>query len=211
MADYSRELNKGLKIFSQLFVGYRKQTGGVPLGFATPFENNAAFRKRKETILGWCGTREYVMNDDGTYKLDKDGRHVIVDVERKSYRSDADNFYWGIRDVNQVGDGFEYGAGKYQGFQFAKTDERFTTYTGPKLMLLKARITEDKWCDSYMNGLQTFEHSNYAIDKDGPMTAEQAGIELVEAEPFKDVTEAVEVAKARVTTNRTFLINYITE
>ena len=81
MTNYSRELNKGLKIFSQLYVGFKSQGDGcVPLGFATPFENNAAFRKRKETVDKWSAWTEYVRDPESKfgYKLDENGRHVIV-------------------------------------------------------------------------------------------------------------------------------------
>lgn len=49
--------NDALKIFSQLFVGikaHRKNEAGIPLAFATPLEDNAAFEKRKATVLGWA-------------------------------------------------------------------------------------------------------------------------------------------------------------
>ena len=36
--DYSRELNKGLKIFSKLFVGLSERRNGA-LGFAAPYVN----------------------------------------------------------------------------------------------------------------------------------------------------------------------------
>jgi hypothetical protein len=54
--------NKSLKIFSQLFVGVKPipVNGGTPLAFATPYEDNAAGRKRQDTVKGWVGDTEYV-------------------------------------------------------------------------------------------------------------------------------------------------------
>jgi hypothetical protein len=80
MADYSRELNKGLKIFSKLYVGLRPQgEGSVDLGFSTPFENNAAFRKRKATVDTWGAWVEHVRDPDSPhgYKVEN-GRCVTI-------------------------------------------------------------------------------------------------------------------------------------
>lgn len=50
----SYEFNTGMKVFSRLYVGYQEQgKGQVPLGFATPYEENAAGRKRQETVDNW--------------------------------------------------------------------------------------------------------------------------------------------------------------
>lgn len=58
------EINTKIKIFPQLYVGRKRQfeynhltkvrTQKVDLGFATPFENNAAFEKRKKTVDSWA-------------------------------------------------------------------------------------------------------------------------------------------------------------
>jgi hypothetical protein len=106
--NYDRELNKGMKVFSQLYVGLKSQyEDKVDLGFATPFENNSAFRKRKVTIDNWAGQFTYETNADGTYKRDSRGnyirkeiepRHKIVDNQpRSGFRitDDVKRVYWG--------------------------------------------------------------------------------------------------------------------
>lgn len=110
MTNYSRELNKGLKIFSQLYVGFKTQgEGNVDLGFATPFENNAAFRKRKETVDKWSTWSEYVLDPNSKfgYKLDENGQYVIVNhasrtkvinnVPREGFKitDSVKRVYWG--------------------------------------------------------------------------------------------------------------------
>jgi len=53
MSSYER--NTGMKVFSKLYVGYKKQDKGqVDLGFATPYEDNAAGRRRQETVNSWA-------------------------------------------------------------------------------------------------------------------------------------------------------------
>lgn len=46
--------NKSLKVFSKLYVGFRNQHTGVRLGFATPYEDNAAGKKRQQTVDTWA-------------------------------------------------------------------------------------------------------------------------------------------------------------
>ena len=46
-------INTGIKVFSQLYVGYHSQTNSAPLGFATPYEDNAAGKKRMATVDEW--------------------------------------------------------------------------------------------------------------------------------------------------------------
>lgn len=79
---FNYQQNKKMKVFSQLYVGLKEQHGEQPaLGFATPYENNAAFEKRKKTIDDWCGGWEYERAEDGMYKHDERGgyvRHQIV-------------------------------------------------------------------------------------------------------------------------------------
>lgn len=171
---------------------------------------------RKDTIL-YAQVEKFSSVEFGTRAPTEAEKQILlrkldqIGVEySKSYRSDADNFYWGIMDISNVGDGFEFGWTQYQNMMFAKIDTRFATYEGPQLLLLKSRITPTKLCVSAMQGLTTFEHSNYAIGKSGPITHEQAGIDLIDATPPSSVAEAVTVAKERVNTNMTYIIDYIT-
>jgi hypothetical protein len=106
--NYDRELNKGMKVFSQLYVGLKSQgKDKVDLGFATPYENNAAFRKRKETVDNWVGKYQYRVGPDGLYERNERGqlvqekiepRHKIVDNQpRSGFRitDDVKRIYWG--------------------------------------------------------------------------------------------------------------------
>lgn len=79
------EFNKGMKVFSKLYVGMQTRGGSdrIPLGFATPHEENAAGRKRQETVDRWCG-------DDGEKK-------IIDNIPREGFKI-TDNIkrvYWG--------------------------------------------------------------------------------------------------------------------
>lgn len=60
--NFEIEYNKSLKIFSKLFVGVKPApvNGGTPLAFATPYEDNAAGRKRQDTVKGWVGNKEHI-------------------------------------------------------------------------------------------------------------------------------------------------------
>lgn len=52
---FQYQRNAALKIFSKIFVGTKDQgQGEPPLGFATPYEDNAAGRKRQETVRTWA-------------------------------------------------------------------------------------------------------------------------------------------------------------
>lgn len=106
--NYDRELNKGMKVFSQLYVGLKSQGEiKVDLGFATPYEDNAAFRKRKETVDNWVGKYQYRVGPDGLYERNERGllvvemiepRHKIVDNQpRSGFRitDDVKRIYWG--------------------------------------------------------------------------------------------------------------------
>lgn len=107
--NFSKELNKGIKVFSQLYVGVRRREGDrVPLGFATPLENNSAGLKRQETVNKWV--KEcigYELNPDGTYKRDANG-HIVRVVPENSFftldntartgfkiTDDIKRLYWG--------------------------------------------------------------------------------------------------------------------
>lgn len=130
---------------------------------------------------------------------------------RKSHRQGKTNSYWGMKAVGRVGDAFEFAGTMYQDFQFADCDERFAKYNGPQLLLLKSRITEDRLHVPSFHGMQMFDHFNYAIGEGGPVSAQVAGVDLIDAKPLATVTEAVEQAKQRIEAGRVFLINYITE
>lgn len=56
---WSHVRNTSMKVFSQLYVGIQSALSGVPLGFATPYEENAAGRKRQETVNKWVGEYSY--------------------------------------------------------------------------------------------------------------------------------------------------------
>lgn len=82
-----------IKIFNKLFVGFQERSrseeiqegeeGYVPdqynfryfnyaLGFVTPYEENAAGRKRQDTVKRWANERNYthIKQDDGTWKYE---------------------------------------------------------------------------------------------------------------------------------------------
>jgi hypothetical protein len=78
------ELNTGLKVFSQLYVGItptaktlkshnhrQVEDDYVPLGFATPYEDNTAGRKRQDTVNNWLKSNSQI---NGKYI---NGRHVF--------------------------------------------------------------------------------------------------------------------------------------
>jgi len=87
MSSYER--NTGMKVFSKLYVGYKKQgKGQVDLGFATPYEDNAAGRRRQETVnswaLGWRGKKP----DREATIIDNDlaeGFKITDDIKRVYY------------------------------------------------------------------------------------------------------------------------------
>ena len=108
MTKYDRELNKGMKVFSQLYVGLKKQSGEKPdLGFATPFEKNAAFQKRKLTVDSWSSDHEVALDENGNIVRDANGYAVYVEVKprhkmvdntpRTGFRitDDIKRVYWG--------------------------------------------------------------------------------------------------------------------
>lgn len=75
-----------IKVFSELFVGLRNDTAdGVPLGFAAPYEDNAACKKRQDTIKSWA-TR---YNKPSEFKVvsnePREGFKITDDVKRHGY------------------------------------------------------------------------------------------------------------------------------
>ena len=87
--DLTYILNKGMKVFSQLYVGL-----SGTLGFATPYEDNAAFRKRKATVDSWCCGS---VLENGRY-VPKPGKTEIIDnIPREGFKitDDVKRVYWG--------------------------------------------------------------------------------------------------------------------
>ena len=91
---WSRERNTTMKVFSQLYVGVRKAASGTPLGFATPFEDNTAGRKRQETVRNWVGGTE----PDIAYKnnVPAPGFKITDDVKRVYWG--GGNVVWRVED-----------------------------------------------------------------------------------------------------------------
>lgn len=94
--------NKSLKIFSQLFVGVKPvhQAGSTPLAFATPYEDNAAGRKRQDTVKKWVGDTEYIWDPETrkstTRKYEPDLR-MVPNVPRAGFKvtDEVKRVYWG--------------------------------------------------------------------------------------------------------------------
>ena len=100
---FEQSVNQKLKIFSKLFVGLKTQVGStstplpqVPLGFATPFENNAAFEKRKQTVLDWSIARTF--DYETQTQTDVTLKPIIIDNEPAAgfkITDDIKRTYWG--------------------------------------------------------------------------------------------------------------------
>ena len=95
--NYNYELNKGMKVFSQLFVGIQTQSKkevGVPLGFATPYEDNTQGRKRQETVKSWCGGYDY---SSGWAKKIEAMTKIVENTPRSGFKitDDIKRVYWG--------------------------------------------------------------------------------------------------------------------
>ena len=89
--------NKSMKVFSKLYVGYQRQAirhwneatkkwdtaaCDVPLGFATPYEDNAAGRKRQQTVNGWAGKDQVPTIIDNE---PAEGFKITDDIKRTYY------------------------------------------------------------------------------------------------------------------------------
>ena len=96
MQNLEYVLNKGMKVFSQLYVGLRKNRQPPHLGFATPYEDNSAGRKRQETVDKWaCGQGEYV---DGKWVPSTvKSSQLFENVPREGFivTDDVKRVYWG--------------------------------------------------------------------------------------------------------------------
>lgn len=78
-----------IKIPAQHYIGLRKQDESkLPLAFATPYEDNAAFRKRKETVDRWS---------EGYHKVKKIAAQTVDNVLMEGFRiaEDIRRIYWG--------------------------------------------------------------------------------------------------------------------
>lgn len=108
--SFQYQKNAAMKVFSRLFVGVQSRSGkDVPLAFATPYEENAAGRKRQETVMNWLGGAfEYVTDPaTGRYKSDGNGgierqpatrdTRIIENVPAEGFKitDDIKRVYWG--------------------------------------------------------------------------------------------------------------------
>jgi hypothetical protein len=87
---WSRERNTSIKVFSQLYLGLKGT-----LGFATPYEENAAGRKRQETVNSWAsGYGEYV---NGKHVPGVPKTSVMANEPRAGFKitDDIKRVYWG--------------------------------------------------------------------------------------------------------------------
>lgn len=101
MNNYDVELNKGMKVFSQLYVGLSERTRfplkeKIVLGFATPYEDNAAGRKRKATVDNWAGGQTWD-NDAKKYVTVKPNTKIFDNIPRSGFKitDDVKRVYWG--------------------------------------------------------------------------------------------------------------------
>lgn len=106
--NYDAELNKGMKVFSQLYVGVDapNKDGDIPLGFATPYEDNAAGRKRQSTVDNWLHGRRVYVYENGLVKRDEAGNimyqrsadiRIVDNIPRSGFiiTDDIKRTYWG--------------------------------------------------------------------------------------------------------------------
>lgn len=93
---WNRERNTSMKVFSKLYVGVRAASTGVPLGFATPYEENAAGRKRQETVNSWLGEYSYDYRNSVRVK-NKVNKQIIENVPMPGFKitDDVKRVYWG--------------------------------------------------------------------------------------------------------------------
>jgi hypothetical protein len=92
-------MNKNIKVFSKIFVGANERT---KLGFMTPYEENAAFEKRKATILQWLKSYK---NSQSIYENGRFVRsepdpnsqtvHDNVPLDGFTITDDIKRVYWG--------------------------------------------------------------------------------------------------------------------
>jgi hypothetical protein len=103
MTDTSRWIrvvNPSMKVFSKLYVGlrmYPPAQKNVPLGFATPYEDNAAGRKRQETVDNWAADTFYSYDLDIRKPLPKIPSRIIDNEPLPGFKitDDIKRVYWG--------------------------------------------------------------------------------------------------------------------
>lgn len=106
-----------INFFQELYVGQKRQKGEpLPLAFLTPYENNAAGRKRMETVDTWSANTGSTRQPDGTWKPNpKDFESKIIHNEplsgfaiaksvRRSSSWNGGNVVWRVEDPR----GFEW-------------------------------------------------------------------------------------------------------
>jgi hypothetical protein len=83
-----------MKVFSRLYVGLQAPRDGVPLGFATPYEENAAGRKRQETVNNWASP---FIAKDGKYVREEPITKIIENDPAPGFKitDDVKRVYWG--------------------------------------------------------------------------------------------------------------------
>lgn len=88
---FNKVNNKAVKVFSELYVGYK--LGNPKLGFATPYEDNAAGLRRQRTVDNWA----YVYSKNENLKSE-----IIKNVARKGFKitDDIKRTYWGGGNVS---------------------------------------------------------------------------------------------------------------
>lgn len=87
---FSIVYNKSLKIYSQLYVGIRepKNEDEIPLAFATPYEDNAAGKKRQTTVDAWAAPENRVLTEDRgwIYTRGEPKTKIIDNTPRAGFR-----------------------------------------------------------------------------------------------------------------------------
>ena len=87
---FSIVYNKSLKIYSQLYVGIReaKDNNEIPLAFATPYEDNAAGKKRQATVDTWASPESRVLTEDRgwVYTRGEPKTRIIDNTPRTGFR-----------------------------------------------------------------------------------------------------------------------------
>jgi hypothetical protein len=89
--------NTALKIYSKLYVGVKTQgTDKAPLAFATPYTEDAAGRKRQDTVKNWVGTSTYDYETRKHVSFEPDLR-VIDNVAMAGFKitDDIKRVYYG--------------------------------------------------------------------------------------------------------------------
>ena len=87
---FSVVYNQSLKIYSQLYVGIREPDtdGEIPLAFATPYEDNAAGKKRQATVDTWAAPEHRELTEDRgwVYTRGKPKTKLIENTPRSGFR-----------------------------------------------------------------------------------------------------------------------------